>query len=152
MLKLLLVGVLAPLLLLGGDAYAGYIETLVCPVALDSSINATPFSVFVTISDWEEMASQVANLRVTRTGSGSHFRIWKDSVWVSSSLYSNCPVISLDSTGAWAGWVLLKAEGVSSTDFKAYARRADTTEPQIEEEQSHSVMLLDGVGNSGWLE
>lgn len=148
----LIVGMAALLLPLGESVAAESIHTSVYPVAVDTSANATPFSVFVEISDWEEMAFQSADIRVTRTGNGSHFRIWRDSMWVSASLYSNCPSVTLDSIGGWAGWIFLKAEDVSSTEFKAYARKADTTSPQIEEETSHLIALLDGATNSGWLE
>ena len=146
------VGMAALMLPLGESATEESIQTSVYPFAIDTSVNATPCAVFVVISDWEEMASQSANIRVTRAGSGSHFKIWSDSTWVSASLYSSCPLVTLDSTGGWAGWICLRTEGVSSTDFKAYARKADTTLPQIEEEGSHSVTLLDGTSNSGWLE
>lgn len=153
MLRLsLIVGTVVGLLLLGEILNAQSIHTSVYPSAVDTSTNATPFAVFVVISDWEELASEWANLRITRVGSGSHFRIWNDSLWMSASLYSNCPLVPLDSTGRWAGWMYLKAEGVSSTDFKAYARKADTTSPQIEEEESHSITLLDESTSGGWLE
>lgn len=152
MLRLLTLGMVVPLLLLGEALHSQSIQTSLYPVAVDTSTNATPFAVFVVISDWEELAFQSANIRVTRPASGSHFRIWKDSVWMSASKYGNCPSVTLDSTGGWAGWIFLKAEGVSSPEFKAYARKADTTAPQIEEDESHQVTLIDGVTTSGWLE
>jgi len=143
---------LGSLLLFAEALHAGSIQTVLYPTAIDTSAHATPFAVYVEILDWEDVASQPVNVRVTRIGSGSHFRVWRDSAWVSTSQYASCPSVTLDSTGRWVGWLYLQSEGVSSAEFKAYARKADTTAPLIEEAESHPVMLVDGSYESGWLE
>ena len=78
----------------------------------DNTVNAVPFAVHITISDWTTGANQDCYLKMYNGGSNPfHFA---GGTWSSSTAYTTKPLIHLDANGNWSGWLALKSYGLTT--------------------------------------
>ena len=131
---------------------AGTIRTVVYPKYADGSHDSpdlNPFAVYVEI-DWPTQANEKVHIRVTvLRGEGTHFYIWNwgEEQWRSAYSYDNCPIVTLDASGKWSGWVFLKArceldERNKWRKFKASVRKVGT-DTDLLEDQFHEIYCMD---------
>ena len=79
--------------------------------------------------------------------------MWRGNGWSDGTTYAgNIPVVTLDATGSWSGWVYAKHDDVVGTSVKARAAKVATSSTNITGGSlSFTVLTMSSAGNGGWL-
>jgi hypothetical protein len=90
----------------------GSITAVYAPTAVadgGSAVSGYPYAVYVQIANWTAAANAQAYLKIYN-GSYNEFMWSSTGVWSSTTTYgsANQPVVSLDGTGGWSGWIYAK--------------------------------------------
>lgn len=133
----------------------GTITAQYCPTAVaaggGTGTVGYPYSCFVQIQGWSTAAGEQVYLKLYSTSGAEH--MWKGSDWSSGTSYAgNIPVVTLDPTGSWSGWVYAKHDDAVGTSVKARAAKVASTGTNITGSAiSLAVLNMGTSGNGGWI-
>ncbi len=151
----ILIGGLLVAILLAGAHAKEQAATVACtgyPAYADGAANGTPFAVHVSISGWTAAADSDAYVKANRSGTtGANYLIWNGTSWNNAAYYANCPRVRISTSGDWSGWILVKANGASTTSLKAAAETVGKSR-SLSEDAPHSVAYLDMSTTGAWVE
>ena len=111
-----------------------------------------PYAFFVKIEGWSSCAGGQAYVKLY-SGSSNEF-MWTGSTWSSTTTYSasNQPVVNVDASGNWSGWIYAKHNDALGTSMKVRAAKVGATSTNVTG-VSLTVTALGMIssGNGGWL-
>ena len=79
----------------------------------DASVDAAPFAIHITISNWAAGANQDCYLKVY-SGSANPYHYTVAGGWKNTTFYSDKPIVHLDNNGNWYGWLVLKSSAMAT--------------------------------------
>ncbi len=112
----------------------------------------TPYAVFVRIQGWSSAANAQAYVKVYSSITIEY--MWTGSAWSNGTAYSasNQPVVTLDASGNWSGWIYAKHNtALGTTAAVRAAKTSDTNIRLTSDARTFSVLEMQGSGNGGWI-
>lgn len=137
-----------------------YSQASLTAVAIPSSIadgggtGATgyPYAVFVRIQNWTSGANGQAYLKIY-SGTNNEY-MWTGSAWSNTTAYSasNQPVVTIDASGNWSGWIYAKHNtGLGTTGSVRAAKVGATSTNLTSSSKTFAILNMTPAGNGGWL-
>lgn len=113
-----------------------------------------PYAVHVNIQGWTGAASSQAYLKVY-SGSNNEFMWAATNVWSNTTTYANTnqPVVDIDASGNWSGWIYAKHNDALGASVQVRARKIPTS-PTVQLTTTAvtlTIMNMTTSGNGGWL-
>ncbi len=110
-----------------------------------------PYACFVTIQAWTSAANQQVYVKLYSTSGVEH--LWTGSGWSSGTTYSgNIPVVTLDGTGGWSGWMYAKHDDIVGISVKPRAAKVSATGTNITgPAQIIDTLTMSASGNGGFI-
>lgn len=111
-----------------------------------------PYAVFVRIQNWTAGANGQAYLKIY-SGTNNEY-MWTGSAWSNTTAYnaSNQPVVAIDASGNWSGWIYAKHNtGLGTTGSVRAARVGATSTNLTSSSKTFSILNTTPAGNGGWL-
>ena len=111
-----------------------------------------PYAVFVRIQNWTLAANGQAFLKIY-SGTNNEF-MWTGSAWSNTTAYNaaNQPVVAIDASGNWSGWIHAKHNtGLGTTGSVRAAKVGATSTNLTSSPKTFAVLNTTPAGNGGWL-
>jgi len=143
--------------LLGEAAGQGSISAVISPAGIaggggGGSIGS-PYAVFVRIQGWTAAAGASAYVKIY-SGTNNEF-MWTGAAWSNNTQFdpANQPVVPIDASGNWAGWIAAKHnDAVGSSASLRAARVGDPSTTRITGTVPAFTVLTTAQGGSGgWI-
>ncbi len=112
-----------------------------------------PYAVFVQISNWTSGAGSQAYLKLY-SGSNNEYMWSSTGVWSNTTTYStaNQPVVSIDASGNWSGWIYAKHNTSLGVTAAVRAAKVGATSTNLTSAtKTFTVMNVTSSGNGGWI-
>lgn len=113
----------------------------------------TPYAVFVRIQNWTVAANGLVYLKLY-SGGNNEWMYSATGVWSNSTQYStnNQPVVPVDASGNWAGWIYAKHNDNLGTSVQVRAARVlSTTTNLTTSPLVLRVLAMNTAGDGGWV-
>jgi hypothetical protein len=113
-----------------------------------------PYAVFVQISGWTSAASSTAFVKFYNSTNNEY--MWSStSVWSNTTTYAaaNQPVVSIDASGNWSGWIYAKHNSSITGTFNVRAAKVGSTGTNLTTASavSFTALTMTSVGTGGWI-
>ena len=110
-----------------------------------------PYAVFVTIAGWTAGASSQAYVKFYN-GTNNEFMWSASGTWSNSTTYgsSNQPVVNIDGSGNWSGWIYMKHNPNVTATGKLRAAKVGSTSTNLTS-VSITFNVLSMTSSGGWL-
>ncbi len=135
-----------------GTITATYFPASVAPNG-GTGTTGYPYAVYVQIQGWTEGAGGTAYLKIYYNTNNEY--MWASPNWSNATAYSssNQPVVSIDASGNWRGWIYAKHNQSLGTTPKVRAAKFGSTGTNLTTTQSLSLTVLDLslTGTGGWI-
>jgi phosphatidylserine/phosphatidylglycerophosphate/cardiolipin synthase-like enzyme len=118
-----------------------------------SGTTGYPFATFVRILGWTANASSTAYIKFYN-GSSNEYMYSSTGVWSNSTTYSNTnqPVVTIDASGNWSGWIYAKHNTSIALTFNLRAAKVGATSTNLTQTGiSFTALSMTGAGNGGWI-
>ncbi len=115
-----------------------------------SGTTGYPYAVFVQISGWTANATVYVKVY---NGSTNEY-MWKSPAWSNSTTYStSCPIVTLDGSGNWSGWVYVKHNASITTTLAVRAALTTSTSTNVTSSAKtvSYLTMSGGTANGGFL-
>jgi phosphatidylserine/phosphatidylglycerophosphate/cardiolipin synthase-like enzyme len=112
----------------------------------------TPYAVFVRIQGWTAAAGSQAYLKVYASTNNEY--MWTGSSWSNTTTYasSNQPVITVDVSGNWSGWIYAKHNTTLGSTASVRAAKVGATSTNLtSSSKAFTILNMQGAGNGGWI-
>ncbi|MBP1657635.1 MAG: hypothetical protein H6Q31_2236 [Bacteroidetes bacterium] len=113
----------------------------------------TPYAVFVRIQGWTAAANAQAYLKIYSSTNNEY--MWTGSVWSNGTTFSesNQPVVNIDASGNWSGWIYAKhnASLGSTASVRAAKVGATSTTQLTSSSRSFTILDMQATGTGGWI-
>ncbi len=112
----------------------------------------TPYAVFVRIQGWTSAANSQAYVKLYNSTNNEF--MWTGSAWSNTTTYaaSNQPVVNLDASGSWSGWIYAKHNTGLGPTVNLRAAKVGSTSTNITQSGIPlNVLTMSGAGNGGWI-
>jgi phosphatidylserine/phosphatidylglycerophosphate/cardiolipin synthase-like enzyme len=117
-----------------------------------SGTTGYPYAVFVRIQGWTAGASGQAYLKIYSGGNNEW--MWTGSSWSSATPFSaaNQPVVTIDASGGWSGWIYAKHNTNLGTAGTVRAAKVGATSTNLNAStKAFTILNMTGTGNGGWI-
>jgi phosphatidylserine/phosphatidylglycerophosphate/cardiolipin synthase-like enzyme len=113
----------------------------------------SPYAVFVRIQGWTAAAGTTAYVKIY-SGSSNEY-MWTGSDWSSATAFdaANQPVVPINASGNWSGWIYAKHNDLLGTSASVRAGRVgDPTITRLTSAlPAFNVLNVSVSGNGGWI-
>jgi phosphatidylserine/phosphatidylglycerophosphate/cardiolipin synthase-like enzyme len=113
----------------------------------------TPYAVFVRIQGWVAAANSQAYLKLYSSTNNEY--MWSATgTWSNVTAYNsaNQPVVSIDASGNWAGWIYAKHNTALGVSAAVRAAKVAATGTNLTSgAKTFSILNMSTGGNGGWL-
>jgi len=117
----------------------------------DTTNMAMPFVVHISITNWLAYANQSVYVKVFNSTLGNPYHYTSLYGWSKETNYDRKPIVTLDASGNWAGWLALKSYGMNN--FKPRAALVTNTATNITGATVTGTLLdLSDTGNGAVVE
>ncbi len=110
-----------------------------------------PYAFFVRIQGWSACAGAQAYVKVY-SGTNNEF-MWTGAQWSNTTTYAgNTPVVDIDGSGNWSGWIYAKHNDALGTAPKVRAAKVGATATNLTGATlAIAVLGMNSSGSGGWL-
>jgi phosphatidylserine/phosphatidylglycerophosphate/cardiolipin synthase-like enzyme len=112
-----------------------------------------PYAIFVRISNWTAGAGGQAYIKLY-SGTNNEFMWSASNTWSNTTTYSNAnqPVVTVDASGNWSGWVYAKHNTSLGPTAAVRAAKVGATSTNLTSAtKTFTIMNMTTSGNGGWL-
>ncbi len=112
----------------------------------------TPYAVFVRIQGWTSAANSQAYLKIYSSTNNEY--MWNGVSWSDSTKYSSSyqPVVSIDASGNWSGWIYAKHNTALGISANVRAAKVGATSTNVTQSgYALNVLTMSGSGSGGWI-
>lgn len=112
----------------------------------------TPYAVFLKIQSWTAAAGSQAYLKLYASTNNEY--MWTGSTWSNTTTYAsaNQPVITVDGSGNWSGWIYAKHNSALGSTASVRAAKVGATSTNLTSSaRAFSILNMQGTGNGGWI-
>jgi phosphatidylserine/phosphatidylglycerophosphate/cardiolipin synthase-like enzyme len=148
-----LTALLIPSTVLGQSITAVYMPTAVAGSGGSGSIGY-PYAAFVRIQGWTTAANSPVYLKFYYASNGNEYMWSATGQWSNATLYSydNQPVVTLDASGNWSGWIYAKHnDNVGPTLNVRAAKVVATSTNLTSSARTLTILTMSPSGNGGWI-
>ncbi|TAK52691.1 MAG: choice-of-anchor D domain-containing protein [Bacteroidetes bacterium] len=119
-----------------------------------ASTTGFPYAVYVQISGFTAAASSQVYLKIYNSTNNEY--MWKPGTpgaWSNSSTYSaSCPIVTLDASGNWSGWIYAKHNQTLGVTVSVRAALVGSTSTnQTSSSRTLTVLTMSGSPDGGWI-
>ncbi len=132
------------------------ITAVAIPTALadggGTGTTGSPFAVFVRIQNWTAGANGQAYLKLYSSTNNEY--MWTGSAWSNTTTYAaaNQPVVTIDASGNWSGWIYAKHNTALGTSAAVRAAKVGATSTNLTSaSKSFTILGMTGAGTGGWI-